>query len=215
MIEEIWNLAISPGVLPLSILLIPMALFWVTCLIGSFDFDFIGFDGGEGGFDSGDGGDLVGGSMRWLFRFFHGDEVPVAALLSFLLVYLWGGAMLGHYFFPPGNDGVEAAKLDAWALLPALVLTKLTALALRPMFISLRGLEGEAKPVLGRAGRVRSRVCDASAGQVEVEDPESPLLINARLAPGAEPLSRGTRVMVESRDPDRDVYLVKVHPENS
>ena len=47
------------------------------------------------------------------------------------------------------------------------------------------------------------------AGQVEVEDPEVPLLINARLAPAADPLSKGDLVVVESHDKDRDVYYVK------
>ncbi|MCP5545207.1 MAG: hypothetical protein H7A49_15030, partial [Akkermansiaceae bacterium] len=46
---EVWKLAISPGVLPLTILLVPMALFWMSCLVGAFDFDFLSFDGGEGG----------------------------------------------------------------------------------------------------------------------------------------------------------------------
>lgn len=200
--------------LPLTILLVPMGLFWISCLIGAFDLDFLGFDGGEGGFDSGDGGDVVSGSTRWLFRFFDADQVPLAAVLSFLLTYLWGAAMLGHYFWPPGADLSASLRIDLIGLIPAAMFTKLTTRLLRPMFITLRGLEGEAKPVVGRSGTVRSRICDATSGQVEVEDPEAPLLINARTEPGAETLSRGTRVLVRSHDPDRGIYQVVIHPES-
>lgn len=210
---EIWKLAISPGVLPLTILLVPMALFWVSCMLGAFDFEFLGFDGGEGGFDSGDGGDLIGGSMRWLFRFMNGDVVPLAAVLSFLLIFEWGAVMMGHHFFPTGGDLKQTAWIYLLGLAPAVLLAKLTTQALRPMFATLRGLEGEAKPVVGRAGKVRSRTCDEHSGQVEVEDPESPLLINARTPSGVPPLPRGARVVVTSHDSGRGIYLVTPHPE--
>ena len=181
----------------------------MTCFIGTLDFDFIGVDFGDGGTDSGDGGTLFGGSIRWLFKFVHGDVVPLPALGSFLLIYEWGGAMLGNYYWNTAGDLKQAGVIAAWSFIPALLLTKMTGFFLRPMFIALKGTEGEAKPVIGRHGRVRSGTLDESAGQIEVEDPEVPLLLNARLLPGAEPLSRGDQVIVESHDKERDVYFVK------
>lgn len=186
-----------------------MALFWIACFIGTLDFDFIGVDFGDGGTDSGDSGTLFGGSVRWLFKFVHGDVVPLPALGSFLLVYEWGCVMLGNLYWNPTEDMKQAGIIAAWSLIPALGLTKLTGYFLRPMFFALKGTEGEAKPVIGRQGRVRSGTLDESAGQVEVEDPEVPLLINARLAPAADPLSKGDLVVVESHDKDRDIYYVK------
>lgn len=198
----------SPGVIPFTLLLGPMALFWITCFMGTLDFDFIGVDFGDGGVDSGDGGSLFGGSIRWLFKFVHGDVVPLPALGSFLLVYEWGGTMLGNHFWNPTEDLKQAAIIAAWSLVPAVGFTKLTGSLLRPMFFALKGTEGEAKPVISRQGRVRSGTLDESSGQVEVEDPEVPLLINARLTPGSAPLSKGDLVVVASHDKDRDVYLV-------
>jgi hypothetical protein len=209
-VKEIWDLATSPGVVWLTLLLGPMALFWIACFIGTLDFDFIGVDFGEGGVDSGDGITLFGGTVRWLFRFVHGDDVPIMALLSFLLVFEWGCVMLGNLFWNPTEDLGQAGKIAALSLVPALFLTKFTGLLLSPMFRILKGTEGEAKPVIGRRGQVRSRVLDDRSGQVEVEDPEVPLLINARLASGADALVRGDSVVVESHDADRDVYLVSL-----
>lgn len=206
--KEIWDLATSSGVVGFTLLLGPMALFWIACFIGTLDFDFIGVDFGDGGIDSGDGVTLFGGTVRWLFRFVHGDDVPIMALASFLLVFEWGGVMLGNYFWNPDEDLRQAGFIAAGAFVPALLLTKFTGLALSPMFRILKGTEGEAKPVIGRHGHVRSRVLDDRSGQVEVEDPEVPLLINARIASNEEALVRGDRVIVKSHDGDRDTYLV-------
>jgi hypothetical protein len=41
---EILKLAISPGVLPLTLLLVVMGVFWMVCLLGAFDLDLFTFD---------------------------------------------------------------------------------------------------------------------------------------------------------------------------
>lgn len=207
-LKEIWDLATSPGVIGFTLLLGPLVLFWVACFIGTLDFDFIGVDFGDGGMDSGDGVTLFGGTVRWLFRFVHGDEVPIVALGSFLLVFQWGCVMAGNHLWNPDEDLKQAGTIAAGSLVPALLLTKFTGFLVRPMFRILKGTEGQAKPVIGRHGRVRSRVVDGHSGQVEVEDPEVPLLINAHVAAGSEALVRGDQVVVTSHDDDRDAYLV-------
>ena len=214
-VKELWDLATSPGVVGFTLLLVPMALFWVACFIGTLDFDFIGVDFGDGGVDSGDGVTLFGGTVRWLFRFVHGDEVPIVALGSFLLVFEWGCVMAGNHLWNLEEDLQRAGVIAAAAFVPALILTKLTGFLLSPMFRILKGTEGEAKPVVGRHGRVRSRVLDDRSGQVEVEDPEVPLLINAHVAAGAAALVRGDHVVVASRDADRDTYLVTLLPDHN
>jgi hypothetical protein len=208
---EILKLAISPGVLPLTILLVLMGVFWMTCLLGALDFDIFTFDGGEAGFDSGDGRGLASGSMRWLVRFLNGDVVPLAAVLSLLLTFQWCAVMLGHHFRPPGGDVGAILLLHGIGIVPAFVCTSLSTRLMRPLFAALQGKEGEAKPVVGRSGRVRSGICDERSGQVELEDPESPLLVNARVSEGSAPIARGTRVMVVSHDALRDFYLVSPH----
>ncbi len=210
---EILKLAISPGVLPLTILLVVMGVFWMVCLLGAFDLDVFTFDGGEGGFDSGDGSQLTGDSLRWLIRYVNGDVVPLAAALSFLLIYQWCAVMLGHSLYPPASKLGTILLLYAAGFPPALVCTSLTTRLMRPFFSTLHGREGEAKPVVGRKGNVRSGICDEHSGQVELDDPESPLLVNARVPAGTSPIPRGTRVVVAGHDPDRDFYFVTPHSE--
>lgn len=210
---EILKLSVSPGVIPLSILLVMVGFFWIMCAIGAFEFDIFTFDGGDGGFDSGDSRGLASGSNRWLIRFLNGDVVPVSVILSLWLVYQWCFAMIGHHVRPP--DGIVGVlTLHGVGLLPAVALTKLTTRLLRPWFRVIQGKEGEAKPVVGRLGWVRSGVCDEFSGQVEVDDPESPLLINARARAGVSPIPRGARVLVDEHHPDSGFYHVIPHNEN-
>ncbi len=210
---EILKIAISPGVLPLTVLLVLMGLFWLVCLLGAVDLDFFTFDGDGGGFDSGDGPGTVSGSNRWLLRHLNGDVVPVSAILSLLLIYQWCAVMLGHYFRPP-SDFADIAILYGLGVAPALIFTKFTGILLRPLFVGLQGKEGEAAPIVGRLGRVRSGTCDVRSGQVEVDDPVHPLLINARVTEGAAAISRGSRVQVVSHHTEQDFYFVNLHTEN-
>jgi hypothetical protein len=188
----------------LTLLLGPMLLFWIASFLGALDFDFIEFDTGE----SGDGVSVFSGTTRWLLRMVHGDDVPVSALFSFLLLFGWGCVMLGNYLFNPDENLARAGVIAAASLLPALIMTRFAGLCLSPFFRMLRGAEGQAKPVIGRCGKVRSGVLNAESGQVEVEDPEVPLLINAHLAKSSRPLVRGDLVTIVSHDPKRDAYLV-------
>ncbi len=211
---EFLKIAISPGVLPLTLLFIPMGLFWLSSMIGAIDLDFFDFSG-DGGFDSGDSIEITGGSLRWLARFIGSEYAPIPATLSIFLVFEWGAVMLGHMHWIQDATWKQSFMIAGAGLVPALVCTKLTTMALRPYFRGLRGLEGQAVPIIGRIGKVRSRVCDSASGQVEVDDRESPLLINAHLATDAEPLVRGDTVVVVSQDENRDTYLVKLKTQST
>ncbi|MBK1828187.1 hypothetical protein [Haloferula rosea] len=180
----------------------------MACFLGALDFDFLNIDAGDAGIDGVEDVSVLDGATRWLRRLVYGDDVPVSALFSFILIFEWGFVMLGNYFFNPDEGMIRAAIIVVAALLPALVLTRLTGLCISPFFKILRGSEGQAKPVIGRCGKVRSRTLDARSGQVEVEDPEVPLLINAHVSKTSKPLVRGDLVTVVSHDTDRDTYLV-------
>lgn len=205
--REIWDLATSPGVVLFTLLLGPMLLFWIASFLGALDFDLLGIELGDAG-DSGDGVGVFNGTTRWLLRMVHGDDVPVSALFSFLLLFEWGCVMLGNYLFNPEEDLLRAGVIVLASLLPALILTRFAGLCLSPFFRMLRGSEGQAQPVIGRCGTVRSGVLDSESGQVEVEDPEVPLLINAHVAKSSRTLVRGDLVTVVSHDKERDAYLV-------
>ncbi len=199
--RELWEQAILPYNLPLTILLGMMVLYWLRALAGFGD-DLDDLDGdGEP--------DAHGGDS--LLRIVNAGAVPLTIILSILLLALWMGSMALNYYFNPGHSLWRAAGLDAGALVLAVIATKVITQPLVPLMRRLKNAENAA-PVIGETGVVRSIEIDPTYGQVEVARPHgAPALLNAKLSPGSEPLPRGTPVAIESID-QAGIYLVRALP---
>lgn len=203
------KVAFSGGMLPLTLLIGAIALYWLLSVLGVVAMDMLDFDVDL----DADGGATAGGAFQSSLRYIGAGEVPVVAALSFLGIFMWGSSMVGQFVWNPQLDLLRGISLSAASLVPAVLLTKVATIPMRPFFRSLKGTEGESKPVIGRVGKVRSRTLDQQSGQVEVASAEAPLLINARLAPDAKPLDHGAEVVITSYDPEKGTYLVS-SPEN-
>lgn len=206
--KEIWNLAISGPMLPLTILLVPVGIYWLLSIIGAVDHDLFGVD-----LDTADGhhGDNhpVAELMHGALRILNAKGVPVMMVLSILIAYLWGCSMLGNLWFNPGLSGGKGALASVGGLAAAIVLTRLTITPLRPLFQLMQDDPESAKPVLGRSGIVRTASVNERDGQVEIENSGAPLLLNARVAAGSPPLPRGTAVLVIQYDEPTGIYIVR------
>jgi len=226
-VKEIWDLATSTPMLPLTILLVPVAIYWVLSILGAVDHDhFGGVDldgsidaqhhggGGDGHSHSGDGhplGEVMHGALRML----NAQGVPLMMVLSVLVAYLWGCSMLGNLWFNKALSGSTGTLVSIGALVVAIILTRLTVTPLKPLFRLIQDDPEPQKPVLGRTGVVRTAQVNEREGQVEVENAGAPLLLNARIAAGSPPLSRGTSVLVIRYDDSTGLYIVRSLTESS
>jgi len=206
-VKEIWNLAISPQVLPLTILLVPVALYWVLNVIGVLDLEFLDADFNSDGIDNPD--TTAGQWLQGALRIVNAKDVPVMVVFSILVILLWACAMLGNLWLNPGRTGFLGGVIAIVGLVAAVILTRFVVTPLKPFFRIIRAEDEKLPPVIGRTGVVRTAVVDERSGQVEVENAEAPLLLNARLLPGAAPLSRNTEVIVISHDPLTGIYTVR------
>lgn len=224
--KEIWQLATSPGILPATILLGLVVLYWVVGALGVFSLDLDGggdaagaghgmHDAGNGGHDAGNGhhtsdaephegflADVMGGMARLL----NARDIPVMVSLTLVTLFLWGALMVFSV--------MASAILPGWllalgSLAAALVLTRVASAPLRPFFRALRTDTEKHLPVIGRTGVVRTHELTATSGQIEVPDHSGPMLLNARLKPGSEPLARGAEVIIFEHEPERGIYFVK------
>jgi membrane protein implicated in regulation of membrane protease activity len=130
-------------------------------------------------------------------------------VLSILIAYLWGSSMLGNLWFNPELTGGRGLLVSIGGLLAAMVLTRVTVSPLRPLFRLIQDDPESAKPVLGRSGVVRTAFVSEREGQVEVENSGAPLLLNARIATGSDPLPRGTSVLIIRYDDATGIYIVR------
>lgn len=206
--KEIWNLAISAPMLPLTILLVPVAIYWVLSIIGAVDHDLFGVD-----MDGGDGHHNHDHPMtEWVhgaLRILNAKGVPLMIVLSVLIVYLWGSSMLGNLWFNPGLSGAIGSFVAIGALVAALILTRLTITPLKPLFRLIQDDPETAKPVVGRSGKVRTALVNEREGQIEVGNHGAPLLLNARTAVGCEPIPRGTSVLIIRYDAASGIHIVQ------
>jgi len=212
--SELFEHALSPINLPLTILLAGVMGYWLLCLLGLLDIDFLDVSFGDGdgavGGDGGGGDGPVLGVFQSALRFLNATDVPVMVVLTFLTVFLWGGSMLGNYYFNPDGSDLRAAVLIIPVLAVSLLLTRFATAPLRPLLRQMKNPPGETVySVVGRVGTVRTVELTDRFGQVELLPPGPSLLLNARVAPDAEPLTKGTRVLVVDYDPETETYRVR------
>lgn len=206
--KEIWNLAISSPMLPLTILLVPVAIYWLLSIIGAVDHDLFGVDlDGDGGHGSHD--HPVTEWAHSALRILNAKGVPLMMVLTVLVIYLWGGSMLGNLWFNPTLDGGIGSLVCVGALIFALFLTRFTVSPLKPLFRLIQDDPEPEIPVVGRSGVVRTAVVSEREGQVEVPNAGAPLLLNARVAEGSEPIPRGAEVLVIRYDADKAIHIVR------
>ena len=209
--KDIWDLAISAPVLPMTILLVPIGLYWLLSMIGIVDLEFldVDFDG-----DSDGGDDTPGlGFLQSVLKLVNASDIPVMIVFSILIVLLWTVTMVGNQFFNPNIESGIGAAVAVGSLVGAILLTRVTVKPLKPFFKLLKEDQQNHLPVIGRVGTVRSAVVDDKNGQVEVENKEAPLLLHARTVEDSPPLSRGTEILVVRHDPDSELYYVRANHE--
>ncbi len=216
--KEIWLTATSSAVLPATLLLIPIALYWLIGMLGIFDFDGVSDGGGDGIDLDGDGhadadGDghsdgifssLFGGMLKLV----NASDIPLMVVLSLIVVFFWGAMMIGATIMGSGMD------LFAWAvgigsLVVALICTRYFVILLKPFFRVLKKDTENHVPVVGRTGHVRSNDLTSAHGQIEVEDPQGLMYFNARLLDGDRILAKGDEVLIFAYEKQRGFYYVK------
>ena len=233
--KEIWQLATSPGVLPATLLLIPILLYWIVGALGVFSLDLDGVDhsavdvGGDGmdhsaadsgGVDSdsvdaaSDGSDVDGDHHGGVFanimggmtRLVNARDIPLMVVLTLITIFFWGCLMISHHL---GAAFVPEWALTLVSLAGAILVTRLATTPLRPFFLALKKDSENHLPIIGRTGIVRTHELTDRSGQIEVPDRIGPMLLNARLKPGIDPLKKGTEVIVFEYDSASGIYYVK------
>jgi hypothetical protein len=206
-VKELWQQAILPCNLPLTILLGLVVLFWIVTLVGMIDMDSADAD-----LDVDGDVDGLGDVPAALLRLVNAGSVPVTVVLSILVLAMWTASLTLNYYFNPGHGMWLSLALFLAALVLGLIATKILTQPLVPLMRRLKEAENAA-PVLGEVGVVHSIRIDSEYGQVEVQRPDgAPALLNARLGPEAEPAPRGTHVAIVSMDESTGVYLVRALP---
>lgn len=204
-VKELWEQAILPYNLPVTILLGLVVVFWILTLVGAVSADA---DLDAGVDDPTNIGDVPGAMLRIV----NAGYVPLTVVLTILILMMWIGSIVLNYYFNPGGSLLVALGFFVAAFVLGVIATKIITQPLVPFMRRLKQAEN-APPVIGEVGVVRSIQLDPTYGQVEVQRADgAPALLNARLGVDSEAVPRGTEVAIISFDEQSGVYLVRPLP---
>ncbi|MGJ8634564.1 MAG: hypothetical protein ACSHX7_11670 [Luteolibacter sp.] len=203
---ELWEQALLPYNLPLTVLLGAVVVFWLLSILGVMDIDAFDFD-----FDADVEGD-VSGVPAAMMRVVNAGLVPLTIVLSVLVLLMWMASMVLNFYFNPGQSWLLAIGFFFASFFIGVIGTKILTQPLVPLMKRLK--EGEdIAPVIGQIGVVRSIEMDSTYGQVEVEREDgAPAILNAKLGEDSPAIPRGTQVAILSMDEKTGVYFARALP---
>ena len=206
--KELWDQAILPYNLPLTIALGGVVVFWLIALLGAVQIDALQGDATPD--VSTDGADdSLAQLPAAMLRMVNATDVPVTIVLSLLTLNMWVVSLLLNHQFNPAQDLGLGLALVAGSFIVGVLGTKIMTQPLVPLMKRLKQAEN-AKPVVGETGIVRSYSVTTRYGQVEViRDKGAPALLNCRSADGCEDIPRGTEVIIISCDSTTGQYIVR------
>ncbi len=211
-IIEFFQVIVTPGMLPYTVMLGLVILYWITVIIGAMDIDIIdGPDFDVDGDMDADADAPDAGAFRYIVGFVNADKVPLTIILSFLIIKMWIIACLYYMYLAPNISVplppvVVGIILFAVAFFTATFLTGYTTRPLADVF--------EHKPtrgrqhLVGRECRVKTTSVTHDFGQAEVKIDQSFVLISARCSEATE-FEKGDQAVVVGYDQEKDVYEIR------
>lgn len=204
-VNEVLETAISTPVLPATVLLLVVILYWLIAVIGGLGFDALDFDldvdtdiGGESTFDSA----MSIGAVT--LKFLNIGKLPINIWLSVFSIAFWMIAML----WPRPEGDLSTAMIVtiiARNAVLALIPTKLLTQPLRGKFDPVE--PDQAEDLLGNVGVVTTAEVTPKGGQAQFTANAAPLLLNVCTAQTV--LAKGEEVRIVSHDSEKNVYTVE------
>ena len=201
---EFFETCASGPVLPASVLLTLVCIYWLTVIVGAVGMDAFDFDldlDADADLDSILGLGAVG------FRFLNLGTVPIMVWMSAFALSFWS---LSIWLQLPGDDptGVWAVSLIVGRnALISLIPTKILTQPLRGKFDSAP--PNPDKGMIGRTGVVTITVTTTN-GQIEIKTEAAPLVLHARVK--EEEIAKGDRIVIVDYDSESRIFEVEKYP---
>ncbi|MEL7361767.1 MAG: hypothetical protein AAFN13_06820 [Bacteroidota bacterium] len=202
----------SGPLLPLTVLLAIVGVYWLFVILGALDLDFLDVD-----FDATDadvdldfeantdvGADADTGLSGWqqALSFLHLGIVPFMVVFSVFVLSWWTVAAIGLYVL-----GLGALVGLGAGLVLAVLATKVLTWPLAGLFRKLKAAEAPVQ-IIGRVCTALTALDHDRLGQAELPTDGAPLLLTVKTTQPGERVARGERALVVARSDDGQVFLV-------
>jgi hypothetical protein len=196
---EVFKAAITGFNLIPTLFLLLIILYWLSMMTGllhdhSFD--------GHGDVDFHADGD---GLFHGVLVFFKISEIPVALLLSFVMLFWWLGATCTILLFKYGV--MMTGILLIPELIAAYILTMIILSPFRKFFKEIKSSEKDS-PIENKLCKLVTSLEPGRIGQASIATSGAPILINVRSSDGT-PMKIGDDAVVVVKDDTSDIYEIK------
>ena len=196
----------SAPILPATLLLILVALYWLMVIFGALTPDFLDWDVDLNGDLAPDSvWDSVFGIGMGTLRFLNIGSVPIMLWTSMFALAFWLTAMLLARPMPVESMTHVIVAVLRNALI-AVAATKLLTQPLRGRFDVVEPASGEE--LIDTVGEVTSFEVSPTSGQAIFPAAAAPLLLNVRSVDGC--IDKGRRVRIVSYDAAMNIYHVEL-----
>ena len=214
--NELLNFAFSPPVIGYTIFLMVFLLYWLTVIIGIFDFSSLDFDididtdmdvdvDADTDVDASGGGSIV----LVILGFFNFGRIPFMVVMSIVALSLWTIGILTNFYF--GNGSIWfSIFLFMPNLFISLLIAKIFTTPLVPLFDSIA--RDEAKPIdyIGLLGELVLETSNVRTGQVEIKYEKRLITLSVKAVEEQEGIiKRGTEVVIVYHDKAEELFYVR------
>lgn len=207
--SELLKYALSGGNLIPTLLLIIVLIYWLSVIIGVFDFDLFDVDVDvevDVDVDIGDGS----GPFHAILGFLKVGDVPIMFVFSLMILNFWIIAMVMYYLpIPPGG------LINSLLLIPGFVLsvfiTKLEFLPFKGLFKRGKIHENEELEVIRHLCKLKCDISGKRLGQAEIERDGASVILNVMTEFDNEVFLKDETACIFRKDDNKNVYyIVKV-----
>jgi hypothetical protein len=218
--NELFDFAFSPPVIGYTIFLMVFLLYWLTVIIGIFDFSSLDFDididadidmdvdvdvDADTDIDASGGGSIV----LAILGFFNFGKVPFMVVMSILALGLWTVAILTNYYFSNGSIWFSIFLLIP-NLFVSLLIAKIVTTPLIPLFDSIARDEAKQIDYIGLLGELVLETSNTSTGQIEIKYEKRLITLSVKAVEEQEGMiKRGTEVVIAYYDEAEKLFYVR------
>lgn len=198
----------SPIVLPITILLIVVLVYWILVVFGGLGLEMLDVDWD---FDVEADGDPTSGSDSMtvgMLKFFHVGEVPIMIIVTLFTLTMWVTTYLTSFYLRDAEiaNWIPIAAIGPNLLL-SLIVTRFVLLPFRTFFRSLNDAGSSRSRIIGKVCLITSSEVTQEFGQAEIAQDGPPIVLNVRCRK-ADTMRKGDAAVVESYCQESNSYLV-------
>lgn len=215
---DLLNDSLVVYVLPATTILAICVIYWLFVILGTLDIDTLDFapeldadidlDLDADADADAQGAESANSWFSSLIDFFNLVEIPAIVFLTVKSICWWFLMVTLDAALNPAGAVVIGLGLAVGTLIVSLFVAKFVTQPFKPFFKRLN--QGEAHiEIVGSEATVKTSQVDEKFGQIVIEKDGSPLILNARTAEGAPPISKDEKVIVYREKKKDGIYFIR------